>query len=170
MPAWDIQRLDRSHDRSQFDCGNASLNDWLQQLAGQFDRRDLARTYIASFPGDARVLGYYAISNHRVSYAALPADEARGLPHIDVPVVLLGRLAVDRSTQGQGLGGFLLLDSFRRALHIAEQIGLRAIEVDAVDEAARQFDLRYGFRPLLDDPRHLFLSMQVIRKLKLPPL
>jgi GNAT superfamily N-acetyltransferase len=170
MATWVIQRLDRSHDRAQFDCGASSLNHWLQKLASQHERRDLARTYVAVIPDSPHVLGYYAISNHRVSYAALPEDQARGLPQIDVPVVLLGRLAVDRSTHGQGLGAFLLLDALRRARHIADQIGVRAVEVDAIDDAARQFYLKYGFIPLLDEPRHLFLPMQVIRRLNLPPL
>src|SRR4051794_35975350 len=97
MPQWMIERLDRQHDRRQFDCGIAALNDWLQKLASQHERRDLARTYVAVLPDDQRVLGYYAIATHRVSYDALPEDQARGLPRIDVPVVLLGRLAVDRS-------------------------------------------------------------------------
>jgi hypothetical protein len=63
-----------------------------------------------------------------------------------------------------------LLDTLRRALHISEQIGVRAVEVDAMDDVARGFYLRYGFASLRDDPNHLFLPMQVIRKMKLPPI
>lgn len=170
MPTWEIQRLGRSHDRSQFDCGTKILNDWLQKLVGQYEKRDLARAYVAVSPGQQRVLGYYAISNHRVSYEALPADQAKGLPQIDVPVVLLGKLAVDISTKGQGLGTFLLQDALRRACYLADQIGIRAVEVDAIDDSAKAFYLKYGFVPLLDDQRHLFLTMQVIRKLNLPPM
>jgi GNAT superfamily N-acetyltransferase len=77
---------------------------------------------------------------------------------------------VDRSTQGQGLGAFLLVDALRRSQFIAEQIGVRAVEVDAIDEAARRFYVKFGFTPLLDDPKHLFLAMHVIRKLNLPPV
>ncbi len=87
-----------------------------------------------------------------------------------IPVVLLGRLAVDRSVQGQGLGELLLLDALRRAQHIADEIGVRAVEVDAIGEKARAFYARYGFVQLVDDPNHLFLSLQVIRKLALSPL
>jgi len=167
---WTIQRLGSSHDRTAFDCGNPILTDWLRQRASQFEKRDLARTYVATRSSDRTVLGYYAISNHRVIHEALPADEAKGLPRLDVPVVLLGRLAVDRSVQGQGLGSLLLVDALRRAQHLAEHVGIRAVEVDAIDDAARQFYLRFNFVPLLDDPNHLFLSMSVIRKLDLPPL
>jgi GNAT superfamily N-acetyltransferase len=130
----------------------------------------MARTYVATKSGDRIVLGYYAISNHRVTHDALPAKEAKGLPRLDVPVVLVGRLAVDRSVQGQGLGSLLLIDALRRSQHLAEHIGVRAVEVDAIDDAARLFYLKFGFVPLLDDPNHLMLSMHIIRKLDLPPL
>jgi GNAT superfamily N-acetyltransferase len=170
MYQWQIQRLDRSHDRLQFDCGLPVLNDWLQKLVSQYEKRDLARAYVAVTSESARVLGYYAIANHQVSYAALPDEQARGLPRIDVPVILLGRLAVDLSVRGQGLGEFLLLDALRRACHIADMVGVRAVEVDAIDAAAKRFYEKYGFVPLRDDPQHLFLPMAAIRKLKLPPL
>ena len=120
--------------------------------------------------GDPRVLGYYAISNHLVRYDALPEDQAKGLPTIDIPVALLGRLAVDKAAQGQGLGQHLLIDALRRAAHISRHIGIRAVEVQAIDEAARRFYLKFGFVSLLDDQRHLLLPMQVVRKLELPPL
>lgn len=167
---WTIERLGSSHDRTAFDCGNPTLTDWLKQRASQFEKRDLARTYVASKSDSRIVLGYYAISNHRVGHEALPANEAKGLPRLDLPVVLLGRLAVDRKVQGQGLGSLLLIDALRRAQHLAEHVGIRAVEVDAIDDAARQFYLKFGFVSLLDDPNHLFLSMSVIRKLQLPPI
>lgn len=170
MPEWIITRLSQSHDRSAFDCGQPLLNEWLHRQAGQFDRRDLSRTFVATRPDEAMIWGYYAISTHRVLYEDLPDDEAMGLPRLDVPVVLLGRLAVDRSVQGQGLGALLLVDALRRAMHISEQVGIRAVEVDAIDEAARQFYLKFGFRSLLDDQQHLMMPMHEIRKLKLDPL
>ena len=170
MADWEIQKFSRSHDRSGFDCGNAVLNDWLSKRVTQFEQRDLSRTYVAVRPGERQVCGYYALSNHRVSYQALPREQTRGLPRIDIPVILLGRLAVDRTVQGQRLGEFLLIDVLRRSAHLAEQIGIRAIEVDAIDAAAREFYLKYCFVPLRDDRQHLFLPMQTIRKLKLPRL
>ncbi|TWU05024.1 GNAT family N-acetyltransferase [Stieleria varia] len=170
MPNWTIVRLDKSHDRTGFACGNDNLGEWIKSRASQFDRRDLSRTYVATRPGEFAVCGYYAISTHRVVYGDMPASESRGLPRMDVPVVLLGRLAVDQSSQGQGLGGFLLIDALRRALHISEQVGIRAVEVDAIDDSAQSFYLKFGFRSLLDDPRHLMMPMHEIRKLKLDPL
>jgi len=170
MAEWTIRRLDNGHDRAAFDCGQPMLNEWLKDRAGQFDRRDLSRTFVATRHGEVRVVGYYAVSTHRVVYEALPAAEAKGLPRLDIPVVLIGRLAVDHTVQGQGLGALLLVDALRRSLQISEQVGIRAVEVDALDDAARNFYLKFGFRSLLDDPRHLFLPMQEIRKLKLAPL
>jgi GNAT superfamily N-acetyltransferase len=167
---WAIEKLGRGHDRSAFDCGQASLNDWLRLRAGQHAKKDLARTYVAVREGQPAVLGYYAISTHGVSHEALPPEQAKGLPKIDVPVVLLGRLAVDGTVQGQGLGSLLLLDALRRALHISEEVGIRAVEVDALDDTARRFYLRFGFVSLADDRNHLFLAMSVIRQLGLPPL
>ncbi len=121
-------------------------------------------------PGETRILGFYAISNHHVTYEAMPIEQSHGLPPIEIPVVLLGRLAVDKTVQGQGLGAYLLVDALRRANHISEHIGVRAVEVFAIDEPARAFYLKYGFVSLLDDPQHLFLPIQAIQRLKLPPL
>ena len=128
------------------------------------------RTYVVVRKGDWRVLGYYAISNHLVSYDALPDEQAKGLPAIDIPVVLLGRLAVDKIVQRQGLGQHLLIDALRRVGHLAEHVGVRAIEVVALDDDARRFYVKFGFVSLWDDQQHLFLPIQAIRKLGSPPL
>lgn len=169
--SWRIEAFDgRRHVRTGFDCGNAALNDWLLFQVSQFEKRDLARTYVLVSPEDSLVRGYYAISNHTVIFDVLPADQAKGLPRMDLPVVLIGRLAVDRAVQGRKLGEFLLLDALRRADYLSTKIGVRAVEVDAIDDTARRFYERYGFVGLTDDPRHLFLPMSIIRKLALPPI
>ena len=85
-------------------------------------------------------------------------------------MVLIGRLAVDRTIQGKGLGGLLLIDALRRTEFIAKQVGVRAVEVDAIDEAAHRFYLKCGFTSLRDEPRHLFLSLEAVRGLELPTL
>lgn len=169
MAIWMIRRLEKSHDRTTFECGQPLLDEWLKDRASQFDRRDLSRTFVATRPELVAVLGYYAISTHRVVYEVLPTAEAKGLPRLAVPVLLIGKLAVDRRVQGQGLGALLLVDALRRSLQISEQVGIRAVEVDAIDDAARKFYMKFGFRSLLDDPRHLFLTISEIRKLKLDP-
>ncbi|MHB8902528.1 MAG: GNAT family N-acetyltransferase [Thermoguttaceae bacterium] len=165
---FEIRRFAPAYDRSHFDCGVPLLNDWLAKQVSQYQRRDLARTYVALHREDTRVLGYYALSMHRVIHDVLPAEQAKGLPRLDVPVILLGRLAVDKTVQGRGLGATLLLDALARSAHISRHFGVRAVEVDAFDESAKNFYLKYGFSPLLDDPNHLFLPMHVVRKLDLP--
>jgi len=168
---WIIEPLEKKrHDRTSFGCGIATLNDWLATKVSQFDKKDLARTYVLVRRNEAAVKGYYALSNHTVVYEALPNDQAKGLPPIDIPVVLIGRLAVNLSTQGEGVGEFLLIDALRRAEYLADRIGIQAVEVDAINEAAKRFYERYGFLLLAADPHHRFLPMKVIRKLKLPPL
>jgi GNAT superfamily N-acetyltransferase len=170
-PTWAIEPFDKlRHERSGFDCGLPALNDWLGTKVSQFEKKDLARTYVLIETGNTIVKGFYALSNHTVAYEALPEDQAKGLPRIDMPAVLIGRLAVDRSLQGKGLGEFLLIDALRRAEFLATKIGVRAVEVDAVNDDAKRFYERYGFLTLKDDPRHLVLPMSVIRKLHLPPL
>jgi GNAT superfamily N-acetyltransferase len=170
MPEWLIERLSEAHERGNFDCGVEALNEWLQKRSGQWAKKDLSQTYVVVEKGKSHVLGYYALASHCVAHALLPNDQQKGLPKIDIPVALLGRLAVDRSTQGQGLGKLLVIDALRRAEFLARHLGIRAVEVTAINEAARQFYLRMGFLPLIDDQSHLFLPMHVIHQLTLPPL
>lgn len=168
---WTVEPFDKQrHDRTGFDCGVPALNEWLATKISQFEKRGLARTYVLVEDGQTSVKGYYAISNHTVVYEALPKDQAKGLPQIDMHVVLIGQLAVDSKITGQGLGEFLLLDALRRAEYLSTKIGIQAVEVDAINEAAISFYEKYGFVSLEDDSRHLFLPIKVIRKLKLPPL
>ncbi|MEX1041871.1 MAG: GNAT family N-acetyltransferase [Pirellulaceae bacterium] len=167
--SWRIEPFDKQrHDRTGFNCGVESLNGWLHTKITQYEKRGLAKAYVlVGEEGEFSVKGYYALSNHSVVFDALPADQAKGLPRSDVPVVLIGRLAVDTTLQGKGCGEFLLIDALRRCQLLATEIGIRAVEVDAIDQRSKDFYLKYGFVSLLDDDRHLFLPMQNIRKLKL---
>src|ERR1700722_16197804 len=162
---WQIERLSTKHERSAFDCGKPALNDWLSQRASQWDKKDLARTYVLVPQGKETVVGYYCLSNHHVRFDAVPADQSKGIPTIDVPVVLVGRLAVSQSNQHQGLGGVLLVDALHRISTLANSVGVRAVEVHAIDEDARKFYVKYGFVSLVDNPNHLWLPMSVVRKL-----
>ena len=154
------------HDRAGFDCGVAGLNDYLKRYARQNAAKDLGVTYVAvDAPGAASIKGYYTLGGSAISRAVLPQP---GLPNYPVPAALLGRLAVDQAQQGQGLGRLLLLDTLRRAQRMSETMGVFAVEVVALDEAARSFYVKYGFMPLQDDPLHLYLSMKTIRQMNLP--
>ncbi len=136
-------RIAAVHDLGPFACGNAALDDWLKQRALPADGRS-ARTFVACRANV--VIGYYALSTGGVEHAAVPGRLRRNMPN-PLPIVILGRLAVDRTEQGSGIGRGLLKDALLRAAQASEAVGFRAILVHAVDEAAVAFYARYGFRP-----------------------
>lgn len=164
MAEWNVERLSRDHERGEFSCGKGPLDSFIRTLVSQYEKRRLGRTYVVVRPGEKRVLGYYTLASGAVSFENLPAEASKKLPRHPVPVILLARLAVDQSTQGQGLGGFLMADALRRCLSLAEQLGVHAVEVDAIDDQAKAFYQRYGFAALLDDPLHLFLPMATVEE------
>jgi GNAT superfamily N-acetyltransferase len=98
-----------------------------------------------------------------ISFQNLPVHAARKLPRHPVPVILLARLAVDRSEQGCGLGRILLVDALKRSHVLADRLGIHAVEVDAIDAAARAFYEKFGFVPLLDHSFHLYLPIATIK-------
>jgi len=114
------------------------------------------------------VRGYYAIAAGSVTFEQFPSKQRKRLPKYPIPVALLGRLAVDSQFQGRGLGKLLLLDALAKILRTSDSIGIHAVEVKAIDEAAKQFYLKYGFVELTDDQRHLYLPISTIRRLDLP--
>ncbi len=164
---WAIQKLSGQHDRTAFDCGKTSLNDFLKKFAGQNQKAGISQTYVAVQPNSSKVEGYYTISSGAVEFADLPDDVRKGLPRYPIPVAHLGRMGVDKAAQGKGLGRLLLLDAMERIIRAADSIGIHAIEVWAKDDEARAFYAKYGFVPLLDDTLHLYISIKAIRKLGL---
>lgn len=160
---WVIAKLSSQHDRSSFDCGKPQLNNFIQKLATQYRRRNLGQTYVAVSSANC-VIGYYTISTSRVDFANVPDDLRRRFPQIPIPVVLLARLAVDNTYKGHGLGRALLVTALRQAAALSDTIGIAAVEVDAIDDEARSFYRNYGFTSLRDDPRHLYLPIQVIKR------
>lgn len=165
MSLWCIAGLDKHHHRDSFDCGEESLNVFLQKNAGQNAGKDISRTYVAVAQGTHVVSGFYTLSSGSIAFARLPAKLARRLPKYPVPTAHLGRLAVDRQIQGQGLGGILLMDALLRIRTLADQIGIHAVTVHALHDRAADFYRAYGFLPLNDDRLHLYLPMATIRTL-----
>jgi GNAT superfamily N-acetyltransferase len=122
-------------------------------------------------PGRARCFGYYAISNQHIDFARLPRTRAKKLPsRLPLPVVLIGKLAVDREVQGQGLGDVLLSNALRRILALADQVGILAVIVESIDDEARRYYLHKNFEPFHDDQSRLFLMLQDLRRAGLKPL
>jgi predicted GNAT family N-acyltransferase len=164
MDNWQIEPLDKSHQRGEFCCGKAPLDDFLKLQVSQYRKRRLGQTYVLVQTGQKKVCGYYTLASSSVPFQALPDDVAKKLPKHPVPVILLGRLAVDSSFRGQRLGEHLLMDALAKSAKISQQIGVCAVEVDALDEEAKAFYLKYSFLPLLDRELHLFLPMKTIEQ------
>lgn len=160
-----FETLAREFDRDSFDCGIESLNDFLKRYALQNLKKNISVTTVAmSEENPKRILGYYSVSMAQVSFEHMPQDVAKGIPHYPVPALRIGKLAVDRAAQGAGLGGALLRHALHRALELSHQVGTRVVLVDAIDESAKRFYIRFGFIPLLDLPLSLVLEMDTIAK------
>jgi GNAT superfamily N-acetyltransferase len=162
MPVGDmhIRPLDEAHVRRGFECGKSGLNFYIENLAGQRQRRQIGRTFVLLRDPDPRVLGFYTLAASSIAFAHFP--EAAKLPKYPVPVVKLAQLAVDLSVKGQGWGEFLLFDALARAERISREIAIYAVELDALDDDARAFYLQYGFVALRDDGNHLYLPLKNI--------
>ncbi len=163
MPDWREEPIGRHHDRGGFDCGSPELDEYLRRYARQNHESGGAKTFVAvALAEPARILGFYSISPGAIAFARVPATLTRRLGRYDVPVFRLGRLAVDRSVHGQGLGGDLLLAAGERALAVASEVGGVALAIDAKDAAAARWYERLGALPLLDDPLKLILPLTTI--------
>lgn len=166
MPVVEI--LQPHHDRQSFDCGKPSLNEFLQKQARQNADRNVGVTHVVvPEVGSAHILGYYTLVTRTIESVLAPDNKK--LPRGSLGVILLGRLAVDKSEQGQGLGKRMLLRAIRQTEQAAREIGVYALVLDALDGEARAWYLRqnFGFEALSDDPNHLFLAVSVIRQLGL---
>lgn len=131
---------------SAFDCGEPSLNDWLRRKALANQISGASRTFVITGTGASasQVQGYYALAAGAVSHADSTSAIRRNMPD-PIPVMVLGRLAIDRSNHGQGLGSALLKDAILRTLNVAENVGIRALLVHALNDKAREFYLHHGF-------------------------
>jgi GNAT superfamily N-acetyltransferase len=157
-----IERLTRGHDLGAFDCANATLNDWLKKFAWSNQQADSAKTYVALAAN--RVVGYYALTTGSVHKHESPLRIAKGLANHPIGIVLLARLAVDQSQQGKGLGKALLFDALSRIEDAADIVGVRAVLVHAIDDAAKRFYLHFEFEESPVDPYQLLLLLKDLRK------
>ena len=156
-----IEPLNRNHNRTAFNCGIESLDRYLQHQANQDIKRRVSRVFVVrSRQDDTRVLGYYTLSTLSIDLSVLPEKLAKKLPKHPIPAALIGRLAVDVSAQGKGIGKVLLSNAIKRTLAISSDIGIYAIVVDAINEQAESFYMRYGFAHLASEGKRLFLSLK----------
>lgn len=166
MATFRIEKLQRIHNVEAFDCGQEDLNRFLTRYAHQNQQAGGSQTYIALAEVDD-VVGFYTLVVGQVEPGDAPERLTKGLARHPVPLMVLARLAVGASWQGQGLGSGLLKDAMFRTLQAAEIAGIRAFAVHAKDEAAKTFYEHFGFVASPSDPYHLFRLLKDIRaKLK----
>ena len=149
------------HITDNFDCGVSSLDQWLRRQALKNEASGASRTFVVCFGKE--VVGYYALATGSVVRQEAPGKIKRKMTE-PIPVMVLGRLAVDRHWQGSGLGSSLLRDALFRTFNVSKQAGVRALFVHALSDAAKAFYLRYGFLESPIDPMTLMLNLQDVRR------
>jgi GNAT superfamily N-acetyltransferase len=159
---WIFSPLDKSFNRSTFDCGKSQLNDYLQKYAWQNQQKRYSMTFIATVANSKEIAGYYCTSASSIEFANIPDFLTQKLPKYPAPIMLIGQLAVDRKMQGKGLGKVLLMHALSSAIRISLEMGIFAVRVDAMDESAKKFYLKYGFIPLKDAKYSLILPIKTI--------
>jgi len=151
-----------SHDKAGFSCGNQLLDDYIQKHARQDIKGKVAVCFVLS--DDNKIIkGYYTLSNASIQRSSVPDALFKNLPkYKDLPVTLLGRLAIDSKFKGQGNGSLILIDALKRSYETSvNSIASMAIIVDPVDQQATNFYLKLGFISLPDSER-MFLPMVTI--------
>jgi len=160
-PLSDVEKLAKIHDLNHFDCGKASLNEWLRRYARQNQAADAAQTYVVH--RGRSVTGFYSLAYGSVQREETSARIAKGLARHPVPVIILARLAVDLCEAGQGLGKALLKSALVQVNSAADIAGARALLVHAIDEDARNFYEHFGFEPSPLNDHTLMLLMKDLR-------
>jgi len=162
LPLSRPEPLAETHDLNDFFSGVSSLDDWLKRRARPNQVSGASRTFILA--EERRVIGYYALASGAVTVADSTGRFRRNMPD-PIPVAVLGRLAIDRSQQGRGLGRALFRDCALRVAHAAGAIGIRGILVHAISEQAKAFYLALGFDPSPSEPMTLMVTLADIREL-----
>ena len=158
--------LDSKHNRADFRCGKDLLDNYFRTQANQDFKRKLAACFVLVDKKTSKLSGYYTLSSNSISNDLIPDSFKRNLPksYQALPTVLLGRLAIDMSFQGKGIGKLLLIDSLKRCYDSSKSIGTFAVIVDPLDEEAEKFYTKYGFISLPDSGK-MFLTMKTIEEL-----
>jgi GNAT superfamily N-acetyltransferase len=162
-----IEPLGSSHDRAEFDCGVAPLNRYLRETARQHVAKGVAKTFVLveeAVRAPKPVLGFFTLSLCQVLANDVPPKRAKKLPG-QIPAMRLGRLAVARAHQREGLGKSLLVDAIYKVAAVAAAAGGIGLFVDAKDQTAADFYARFGFEPTPTEPLTLFMPMDTVRRL-----
>lgn len=155
--------IQKRHKVKSFDCGEQSLNEYLQKYALKNDQRNISKTFVL-IDNDVQIIGYYSVCASSVEFSELPDDVMERLPKYPVPAALIARLAVDSSEQGNDYGARLLIDALHRIVQTSEEFGIKVVIVDALHEKARAFYERFGFLSFPGNDLKLFLPVETIIK------
>lgn len=169
MPqGFQLEPLQKSHRRRQFDCGQGAVNDWLRTKALQHQEKRLSATKVL-LDGNGAIAGFYMLATGQVDFAELPVDIVRKLPRRALPVAIVAWMGVSQAHQGQKLGNRL----FAQALcdcHVAGQtFAFVAVILDCVDDRAKSFYQRWDFAELPGHPFRLFLNSQTLTAMMTQP-
>lgn len=156
------EKISAAHDLSGFDSGEPILDDWLRRRAEQNEASGASRTYVVCV--DRKVVGYYTLAVGAVAHAEAPGRIRRNMPD-PAPVMILGRLAIDKTFHGQGVGTGLLRDAVLRIIQAAEIAGIRAILVHAISGEAKRFYEKYGFVASPIDPLTVMITVAEAAKI-----
>ena len=171
-PRFLIEAFDKKkHNRTAFSCEHEALNTYIKQQASQDIRKHVAAVFVLTQDGKT-IAGYYTLSQYAVDSSGVPEETMRslGLPkYKELPATLLGRLARSLSFKGQGVGELLPIGALKQALDHSQRIASMAVVVDAKDEPAKTFYMKYGFLELPDHPNRLFLPMKTIEQMSATP-
>ena len=160
LPAWHEEPISRKHDRKSFDCGDPSMNDFLQRYARQSHESGAAKTFLAIDTADNKtILGFYSLAPGALAYADTPETVRRGLARHDVPGFRLARIATGLRWQSQGLGGQILAAVARRGLRAAAEVGGVVLIIDANNDRAARWYASYGAVPLSNKPLTLVMPL-----------
>ncbi|MFS8083619.1 MAG: GNAT family N-acetyltransferase [Ginsengibacter sp.] len=161
-----IESLTRNHERKNFSCRVAELDRYLHQQITQDQKKHITAPFVLVEDASLDVAGYYTLSSIAVDLSEWPPELAKKLPRYPtVPVVLLGRLAVDQKYRGQKLGEFLLMDALSKALANTDTVAATAVIVDAINDEAASFYQHYDFQQFPEQPSKLLLSIRTIAKM-----
>lgn len=155
--------IEQHHDVKGFDCGTAALNDWIQKIARQHQKKLLSTTFVLVDDDSPNlIIGYYALALRGLMPTSdLPPEMAKRLPN-NIPALTLARLAVASDAKKKGYGEHLLIDALQRAKQVAMQAGGPFLFVDAKDDVAADFYAKYGFQALPSDPLTLCIAIASI--------
>lgn len=157
--------LNNSHNKKEFDCGNSMLNNYIRQQAKQDVKRDLSACFVLNDKLSQTIIGYYTLSSNSILRKDFPENLIKKLPpsYVNLPSILIGRLAVENKFKGNNFGELILMDALNRCVEISHNLGTLAVIVDPIDENALKFYEKYGFIELSGTGK-MFITIKTIEQ------